>query len=284
MRDPHSPSPAVVIGVDGSRSAMQAALWAIDEAVDRDAALQLVYAIDSSESDAGDRAAELAAAERAIHQAFTAIESTDKPVKREADIVHCLPITALMEASRSAAMLCVGSTGLKHAVKGRTGSTASALAATAHCPVAIVPGSAGPTSDGWVLAVVDGSAADSAVLELAVSEAGLRGAPLRVLTTTPTRRSDVRQAGKAAAGNGAAAQLDRRLAAWRRNHPHANIESTASHSGVVNHLEYLHRIAEPVQLLVVDPGRADMLLGPLGRAALDAARCILLISDRQCWL
>ena len=215
MRDPYSPSPAVVIGFDGSRSAMQAALWAIDEAVDRDVSLQLVYAIDSSESDANDRTAELATAERVIHQAFTAIESTGKPVKIEADIVHCHPITALMEASRSAVMLCVGSTGLKHAVKGRTGSTASALAAAAHCPVVIVPASAGPTSDGWVLAVVDGSPYGSAALELAVSEAVLRGAPLRVL-----------HAGRAADRNGVAAQLDRRLAAWRHSHPDVEIEST----------------------------------------------------------
>ena len=76
MRDPYSPSPSVVIGFDGSRSAMQAALWAIDEAVDGDVVLQLVYAIDSPESAGGDRTAELASAERLIHQAFTAIVST----------------------------------------------------------------------------------------------------------------------------------------------------------------------------------------------------------------
>jgi nucleotide-binding universal stress UspA family protein len=284
MRDPYSRSPTVVVGIDGSRSAVQAALWAIDEAVDNDIALQLVYAIASSENDGGDRAAELATAERAIQQAFTALESTGKPVKREADIVHCPPITALTEASRSAAMLCVGSTGLKHAIKGRIGSTAAALAGSAHCPVAIVPTSADPTSDGWVVAVVDGSAADTDVLELAVSQAQLRGARLRVLSTTPTRCSEVRRAGRAAAGEAVAAQLDRRLTAWRRNHPDVSVESTVGHGGVVEYLAYLHRTTEPVQLLVVDPGRAGMLLGPFGRAALDSARCTLLISDRQCWL
>jgi nucleotide-binding universal stress UspA family protein len=273
MRDPYLPSPAVVIGFDGSRSAMQAALWAIDEAVDRDVALQLVYAIDSSESAGGDKTAELATAERVIHQAFTAIESTGKTVKIEADIVHRRPITALTEASRSATMLCLGSTGLRHAVKGRIGSTASALATSAHCPVAIVPTSAGRTSEGKVLALVDGSPTGSAVLELAVSEAALRDAPLRVLNT-----------GRAADRNGVAAQLDRRLTAWRRNHPDVDIESTTFQGSLVNYLEYLRRNTEPVQLLVVDPGRVDELLGPVGRAAVEAIRCSLLISDRQCWL
>lgn len=273
MRDPYSPSPAVVVGFDGSRSAMQAALWAIDEAIDRNVELQLVYAIDSAESDGGDRTAELATAERVIHQAFTAIESTGKPVKMEADIVHCHPITALIDASHSASMLCVGSTGLKHAVKGRTGSTASALAAFAHCPIAIVPATADPRPDGWVLAVVDGSLAGTAVMELAASEAALRGAPLRVLN-----------ADTAADRNGVAARLDHRLTAWRRNHPDVDIEFTTFQGSTVTYLEHLHRDAEQVQLLVVDPGRVDELLLPRGRTALDATRCSLLVSDRQCWL
>jgi nucleotide-binding universal stress UspA family protein len=273
MRDPYSPSPAVAIGFDGSRSAMQAALWAIDEAVDRDVVLQLVYAIDSAESDGGGGTAEPSTAERVIHQAFTEIESTGKPVKIEGDIVHRHPIAALTEASRSAAMLCVGSTGLRHAVQGRTGSTASALATSAHCPVAIVPASTCLASEGKVLAVMDGSPTGSAVLELAVSEAALRDAPLRVLNT-----------GRAADRNGDGAQLDHRLTAWRRNHPDVDIESTNLQGGVLNYLEHLRRNAEPVQLLVVEPGRVDDLLRPTARAALEATRCSLLVSDRQCWL
>ena len=110
-------------------------------------------------------------------------------------------------------------------------------------------------------------------MELAVSEAALRRAPLRVLNT-----------GMTADRNGVSAQLDRRLTAWRHNHPDVDIESTTVSGSVVDYLEYLHRNAEPVQLVVVDPGRADDLLGPTGRTAMDAVRCSLLISDRQCWL
>ena len=42
----HRSSPSVVVGIDGSRSAVDAALWAVDEAVSRDIPLRLVYAID----------------------------------------------------------------------------------------------------------------------------------------------------------------------------------------------------------------------------------------------
>ena len=37
---------SVVVGIDGSRSALDAALWGVDEAVSRDVPLRLVYAID----------------------------------------------------------------------------------------------------------------------------------------------------------------------------------------------------------------------------------------------
>ena len=93
----HCPSPAVVVGVDGSRSAVDAALWAVDEAVSRDIPLRLVYAIDPtcSGTDPQDAARDLAAAEIAVRHAFTAVESTDKPVKIEVEILQERPTRAL---------------------------------------------------------------------------------------------------------------------------------------------------------------------------------------------
>ena len=35
----------IVVGIDGSKAAIRAALWAVDEAVSRDVPLRLVYAI-----------------------------------------------------------------------------------------------------------------------------------------------------------------------------------------------------------------------------------------------
>lgn len=55
MSDPR-PARAVVVGIDGSRAATHAALWAVDEAVNRDIPLRLVYVIDPSQlSAAGGR-------------------------------------------------------------------------------------------------------------------------------------------------------------------------------------------------------------------------------------
>ena len=114
MGAPYSPS--VVVGIDGSRAAVDAALWAVDEAVSRDIPLRLVYAIDStdkSDTDTQGAARKLATAELAVQYAFTAVEST------RSRSLQGHPTRALMDASRGAAMLCVGSIGLKHFTEGR---------------------------------------------------------------------------------------------------------------------------------------------------------------------
>jgi nucleotide-binding universal stress UspA family protein len=132
MRDFPASSPAVVVGIDGSPTAVDAALWAVDEAVSRDIPLRLVYAIDpdnTSGTDPQDAARDLAAAEVAVRYAYTAVESTDKPVKIEVEILHERPGRALLEASRSAAMACVDAMDLRHSAHSRIGSTAAALAA-----------------------------------------------------------------------------------------------------------------------------------------------------------
>lgn len=273
MRDSKSPPSSVVVGIDGSRWAVDAALWAIDEAVSRDVPLRLVYAIESASNDTNRAADELANAELAVRYAFTAVESTDKPVKIEVEIVQHGPTRALLDSSRSAAMICVGSTGLHHATRGRIGSTASALAASAHCPVAIVHRRVDATasSPGVILAALNGST--NTVLERGLQEARLRDAPLRVFTARPSKRPSGRQ--------WVQAELDRRLAQWQRRYPDLDILAQAAHGDM---LEYLEANAGSVQLVVVDhgrPGPAEALLAPTGRTALDHAGCTVLVCNPE---
>ncbi|MGH3633390.1 hypothetical protein [Mycobacterium sp.] len=50
---------------------------------------------------------------------------------------------------------------------------------------------------------------------------------------------------------------------------------------------HLQKDAVGIQMVLVDPlrpGPVDMLMGPSGRAVLDATGCTLLICDRQWWL
>jgi nucleotide-binding universal stress UspA family protein len=285
MQDHYSPSPTVVVGIDGSRSAIDAALWAVDEAVSRDIPLRLVYAIDPTcaSTDPRDTARDLARAEVAVRHAFTAVESTDKPVKIEVEILQDRPTQALRNASRRAAMLCVGSAGLKDCVQGRIGSTAAALASSAHCSVAVVRGhDPVHAAQQWVVVEVDESAASDGVLRRAIEEAQLRNAPLRVLTIWQSRVTDIHDANAVADGNRLArAQLDRRLAQWKKRYPGLDVRAAAVNGST---LSFLAKNASSIQLLVVGherPQGVAALLGPPGYAALQNAECSVLICEPQ---
>ena len=45
MRDAKTPKTSVVVGIDGSQAAIQAAEWAVDEAVSREVPLRLIHVI-----------------------------------------------------------------------------------------------------------------------------------------------------------------------------------------------------------------------------------------------
>jgi len=285
MEDRNSSPPTVVVGIDGSRSAVDAALWAVDEAVGRDIPLRLVYAVDANTAgtDPHDGARDLARAEVAVRHALTAVESTDKPVKIEVEILQDLPTNALLQASRRAALLCVGSIGLKHSAHGRIGSTAAALASSARCPVAVVRGHDPLRAEQqWVVAEVDESAASEGVLRLALEEARLRGAPLRVLTTWQSRFTDIHDGNAVADGNRLArAQLGRRLAQWKKRYPDLDVSAVAVHCST---LKFLTKNAGSIQLLIVGHEQAQgitALVGPPGYAALHNAECSVLICEPQ---
>ena len=286
MPEPFTP-PSIVVGIDGSRGAVRAALWAIDEAVSRDIPLRLMCAIEPPTSGAVDPQAEarqLASAESAVRSAANAVEATERQVKLEIEILHGRPIATLVQASRAAAMICVGEVGLKHFDHDRIGSTATALVTTAHCPVAIVRGSqqaTGPSS-GWVVVEVDESPDSAAVLQFGVQEARLRGAPLRVLSAWQSRYTDVHDSHAVSDGNRMVrAQLDRRLSHWKHQYPDLDARPVAIHGSVLN---YLAKHDEDIQLIVVGARNAEdieELLGPTGSAALHNTDCSVLVVDRQ---
>jgi nucleotide-binding universal stress UspA family protein len=288
MREQHLPSRSVVVGIDGSQAAVRAALWAVDEAVRRDIPLRLLCAIPPSDTvrlDSQDDERKLGTAELAVQYASTAVESTNKPVKIELDIVHGIPIRSLIAASRSAAMICVGAIGATHFAPGRIGSTAAALTKSALCPAAIIRGNGRPPSaQRRIVVVIDGSPDSGAALEAALDEAQLRGARLRVLTTSQSCLDYVHggHAGSAE-GHDARARLDRFIAPWARRYPDVKISPVATHGSLMN---YLAGNAHSIQLVVAGLGgrhdAASELVGPAGNAALQGADCsVLIVSSRH---
>jgi nucleotide-binding universal stress UspA family protein len=226
MNELPTPRP-IVVGIDGSKAAIRAALWAVDEAVSRDVRLRLLYAVeqgDAPEAEPEAVARKLATAETAVRRAITAIEATSQPVKTETEIAQGPAIRSLIGASASAAMVCVGAVGLRHFRPGRVGSTAAALAISAQCPVAIIRDHHNqPRHPAHGIVVeVDKSPDNGVLLGVAMEEARLRNATVQAIICRRTASDDT-----AAEGEGdrrALADLDRRLARWKHRNPHLRVE------------------------------------------------------------
>jgi nucleotide-binding universal stress UspA family protein len=289
MREIPPPSPAVVVGIDGSQRAIAAALWAVDEAVDRDLPLRLVYAIEprgSGRSDCDSIAQDFAGAETAVRQAAMAIESVDQPVKIEVEIAQDRPVAALLAASHSAAMICVGALGVNQATEMSVGSTVSGLLARVHCAVAIVrPERVHGVEPGWVVTEFEDSADGPTVLGHALDEARLRKAPLRVLATWRPGFPDVRDTHASAEGSRLAkATLERSLTRYRRLYPELDIRAVAVAGSAVN---FLARHADSIQLVVLGHHPSNELCefaGPASYSMTDGLNCSVLISERYCAL
>jgi nucleotide-binding universal stress UspA family protein len=267
---------SIVVGIDGSRSAVRAALWAIDEAVSRDIPLHLVAVANSP--------AERAEAELAVRAAATAVDATDRPVDLDTHVLDGEPAPILLKHSGAAAMVCVGAVGRRHFDRNRVGSTTGALVAAAHCPIAVVRGGDGSATEpgGWVVVELDETPDSAAVLQFGVAEARLRNAPLRVLGAWQSRYTDVHDSHAVADGNRLVrSQLDRRLSQWRHLYPDLDAKPVAIHGSALN---YLSKHAGEIQLVVVGAPNATgvgELLGPMGLTTLNDTDCTILVVDRQ---
>ena len=103
-----------------------------------------------------------------------------KPVKVETAILDGPPGPALVEESRDAEIICVGSVGIGRYARSILGSTATDLAEKAHCPVAIIrpPEEQPRHAINWVVVEVNEQPDNEAVVEVAIQEAKLRQAPV----------------------------------------------------------------------------------------------------------
>lgn len=273
----HLDSPSIVVGIDGSRTAEYAALWAIEEAIRRDVPLRLLAA-----AAPGDQEADAAAS--AVRVAAAVVETIGRPIRLETQVIAGAAIPTLLESSGSAVMICIGSVGIKQLAHNRVGSTTQALVASASCPVAMVrsPPRMVTTDPGWVVVELDDTPDSAAVLQFGVAEARLRGAPLRVLGAWQSRYTDIHDSHAVADGNRLVrAQLDRRLSQWKHHYPDLDVRPVAIHGSA---LKYLGKHAAEIGLVVIGAANATgvgELLGPLGLTTLNDTDCTILVVDRQ---
>jgi nucleotide-binding universal stress UspA family protein len=255
MNDPHSPQ-LIVAGIDGSDAAIKAAKWAVAEATSQDIPLRLVYAIPERKVDAlpNDPLIDVECGEAALRTACAALHAMTTEVKIETDLVSGSSADALVEESRRATMVCVGSVGIGQIARKIIGSTAEFVAQNAHCPVAIVRANrdAGESLSGSIAVMVDDSPQNDSVLEHGFREARLRNAPILAMGTWRWGFGEIPYR-----------QLDRRLHRWVTQHPEVHVRPAAARRGAA---EYLIGTQEPVQLAVVDRWYCDKvarMIGPL---------------------
>jgi nucleotide-binding universal stress UspA family protein len=258
----------IVVGIDGSDAAINAAKWAVTEALSRNMPLRLIHAIPDRHTDAGDDSLDIEYAETSLRAANSALQAMGKPVKVETDTVRGSPESALIDESRRAAMVCVGSVGIGRIASKILGSTADALAHKAHCPVAIIryDREAADADSGYVAVVVDDSPGNDAVLEHAFRQARLRETPILAMGVWRWGLGEIPYR-----------QLDHRLGAWVSRYPDVHVLPAAARRGAA---EFLAHTPESVRLAVVGSGDADKvarLVGPTGQRGPGHTVCSVLV-------
>lgn len=280
MLDPRLPK-SVIVGIDGSTAALRAALWAADRVAGTDTLVRLLY-IKSEHlvTSPLDVDTTRAAAEAAVYEARSAIDTIEKPVKVDVEIRPGQPVPALIRASNEAALLCVGGTGSAHPGGDGFGCTAAELVQSAHCSVAVVRDHhvSAPTEGRCIVAWVDEPPNDSKVLQTAFEEAQRRNAPLVVMTAWRSGFDDL-QDDRAIDENDQLARslLDHHLARWMPHYPVVEVRADAAYGTFLN---YLTEHAQSIQLFIVGAEHArelQQLVGPAGALALRRSDFSLLV-------
>ena len=286
-------SSPIVVGVDGSPSSKCAVRWAAETAAHHGDPLLLVAAatipvaygaFGMPQSFFDDQHLE---GNRRLHEADRiAHEAAPDGLSVTSELATGRAIETLLELSRTARLVVLGSRGLGEFSGGVLGSVTSALAHHAHSSVAVIrqwPRHKDPTAQGAVVVGVDGSAFSEPAVAAAFDEASLRGADLIVLhawtDVTLSTVSPLEQGLPwASIETEEQARLTESLSAWRQQFPDVGVRTVIVQDRPLRHLQ---SYADTAQLLVVGSrgrgGFTDMLLGSTSTALLYTAQCPLLI-------
>ncbi len=279
----------IVVGVDGSASALVAARWAAREAALRSVPLRLVTALGWAAvqhlGDAGPGPGYLydvlrEAARGRLAVADAAAREAVADVSTEQEVRDGDPVPVLTEESTRTALLVVGDRGRGGFPGLVAGSTAVALAARASCPLVVVRGPVSAVAlpgAAPVVIGVDSSPTSDAALAFAFAEASLRGAPLVAVHTWIDQALDPAMAPLLswdAVETEERRVLAARVAGWSANYPQLEVRCLINRDRPANTLVELSAGA---QLVVVGTrgrkGLTATLLGSVSRALIQHAQC-----------
>ncbi|MEV8533183.1 universal stress protein [Streptomyces sp. NPDC051211] len=282
----------IVVGVDGSPSAMAAVDAAARAALLRGAELHVVHAflwpalhVPPDTSPLGPPAGGVRElVEQLLHEAVARARSAAPGVRATSAVIPGEAVAALEAESRTAQLVVVGHRGSGGISGLLLGSTAVHLAAHGHCPVMVVRGRSEP--EGPVLVAVDGSPQGRGAIAFAFAEASLRGSELVALHVWSTW-SDHGESGPghpveladliADVDQLQAARerlLAQTLSEHRQRYPEVTVRPRVLRGGV---RPTLIEASDGAQLIVVGArgrgGFAGLLLGSVSQAVLHHANC-----------
>ncbi|WP_255609954.1 universal stress protein [Micromonospora sp. PLK6-60] len=278
----------VVVGVDGSPSSLVAAEHAARAAVLRHLPLHLVhgylhplgYGVPLNPYDLG-VPAPTEEAQRMLEQ--VAADLTERHPTLEVSVRQVAggPGATLVEESRRADLVVVGSRGVGGFAGLLLGSVSTQVAQHGHCPVLVVRPAEQPIPvAGPVLVGVDGSEPAALAVRLAADEAVRRDADLVLVHVRPTER-DASTPEDTAAGEAESAEL---LAAAeariRSDHPVLTVLRRPV-PGDSPERALVEASGEAALLVVGSRGRggfAGMLLGSVSQALVQHAHCPVLVA------
>ncbi|WP_051637386.1 universal stress protein [Rhodococcus sp. UNC363MFTsu5.1] len=271
--NPHRDEPFVV-GIDGSDQAVRAAEWATVEAVGRRVELHLVYVIAKDEL-------ERRYAERVLAFAEAAARGVDASVKVESRIVRGPLVPTLRAQTESANALVLGSVGMGFIRRAMVGSTASALAAGAACPVVVVRGSdpdSAPPSTGPVLTGLGGHHIDDALLGSAMHEASIRHTHVLAVRAAVDLMPDLRRRRALEVEREFDEEIRGRVERWHTTFPGIRVDTLVVQDTAA---ESLTALSANAQMIVVGSrGRGFVegaVLGSTSQSLLLNARCPILV-------
>lgn len=222
---------SVVVGIDGSAAAVDTAQWAVRKAVVRDRPLTLVFAANTIRTQ-GHReltGPDVEYGEEALRAAVAAIDGMDQPVKVETDLVWGPPSNALIEQSRTAALICIGTVGIGAVSRAVLGSTATGVAGMAHCSVAVIRPRVHGAAANFVAVGIDDRLEVEGIIEPALDEARARRAPLVVAAV-----------GCNVFGVNSLERTNIRLERWRKRYPDVVMDVFEAESSLADFLADHH--------------------------------------------
>jgi nucleotide-binding universal stress UspA family protein len=241
----------IVVGINGSHASLNAARWAVAEALQRNVPLRLVHAVPDRDPQIHSGTCD---SDILLLTAADVIEDAGQHVCVEVARAIGDPSEVLIAESCHAEMVCIGEPAPNPLSGEFFGATAIAVLEHARCPVAVIrSNSAGEPRDEGVIAVVLNDEPDNdAVVHAAMQEGRLRKATVR--------------------------QIDRRSKSWLRRYPDVHVEVVTSGKG--GRYRRTDGDSDGVQLAVVGDSEADTigtLAVPNCHPILDYPDCSVLV-------